>query len=383
VATNWFEVDPQRLAARPGTKQRSFPGELAAWVADMDFEPCPAVRAAIDAQLDTGDLGYPAWRLYTGGSPTSATFVARCRERYDWAIDEDDTREWCDVVQAVQALLYVCTDPGDGVVLHTPSYPPLWKSLASMGRRLVPVPAIADSDRWVFDHHALEQRVAADGRVRAILLCHPHNPTGHVFTEAELIQLATIAERHDLVIISDEIHADLTYAGVHIPMGSLAPSRSVTIHSASKTFNLAGLRYAISHTESAEVRQRIAALPDHILGAVNLMGAVAADAAWRDVSGWYEELVAHLDRNRHLLADLLDEHLPDVRYRLPEATYLAWLDCSTLGLGDDPAATFHERGVALSSGPDFGAGGNGYARLNLATSTERLTDIVRAMAPSR
>jgi cysteine-S-conjugate beta-lyase len=110
----WFDVDPQRLAARPGKKHRAFPGELAAWVADMDFEPCPTVVEAIRGQLATGDLGYPDWTYYTGGSPTAATFVSRCRERYGWTIDEADTREWCDVVQAVQTALHVCTAQGAG-----------------------------------------------------------------------------------------------------------------------------------------------------------------------------------------------------------------------------------------------------------------------------
>jgi cystathionine beta-lyase len=376
-----YHVDPLRLAGRPGVKHRRYPGELAAWVADMDFEPCPAVVDAIQQQLATGDLGYPDWKHYTGGSPAAAAFVERCARRYSWIIDEHDTREWCDVVQAVHTLLHVCTEPGDGVVLHTPSYPPLWKALEAMDRRLVGVPAMAHGDGWVFDYDELERRLGTEQRVRAILLCHPHNPTGHVFDAAELSRLAEIAARFDLLIISDEIHADLTYAPAqHTPMGAIAPDRTVSIHSASKSFSLAGLRYAVSHVGPQWVRDRISHLPDHLLGAVNLFGAVAAEAAWRHGDDWLAGVMGVLDGNRRALVDLLVQQLPGIRYRPPAATYLAWLDCAALGLGDDPSVEFHRRGVALSPGPDFGRGGEGFVRLNLATSPQRLGQIVGAMS---
>jgi cystathionine beta-lyase len=376
-----YDVDPLRLDHRPGVKHRRYPGELAAWVADMDFEPCPAVVDAIQRQLATGDLGYPDWKYYTGGSPAAAAFVERCAQRYSWVIDEADTREWCDVVQAVHTLLHVCTEPGDGVVLHTPSYPPLWKALEAMRRRLVGVPAVAQGDGWVFDYDDLERRLANEQRVRAILLCHPHNPTGHVFGEAELNRIAEIAARLDLLIISDEIHADLTYAPArHIPMGAIAPDRAVSIHSASKSFSLAGLRYAVSHVGPRWVGDRINTLPDHLLGAVNLVGAVAAEAAWRRGDEWLVGVMEVLDGNRRALVDELAQQLPGIGYHPPDATYLAWLDCTAMDLGDDPSIEFHRRGVALSPGPDFGCGGEGFVRLNLATSPQRLRQIVGAMS---
>jgi cystathionine beta-lyase len=251
------------------------------------------------------------------------------------------------------------------------------------GRVVLPVPAHRSPGSptgWSFDHDALDAQLTATP-AKVLLLCHPHNPTGHVFAEDELRALADIAERHDLLIISDEIHADLTYApGVHRPMALFAPDRTVTIHAASKAFNLAALRYAIMHIGSAEVRERLTTVPGHLFGAANLMGAAAAEAAWRDGDGWLAAVVDHLDGQRHLLASLLAEHLPEIGYTPPAATYLAWLDCRPLGWGDDPSVHCAERGVRLSEGPNFGAEGLGFARLNFATSSAVLAEMVERLA---
>jgi cystathionine beta-lyase len=374
------DLDLDRVRARRGVKWNRFSPELAAWVADMDFEPCPAVVDRLRARIDAGDLGYPDWRSYAGGTDTQDVFVRRAAARYGWEVDLRETWESNDVVQAVQTYLYLTTQPGDGIVLHTPCYPPLRHAIDSMGRRIIEVPAVWTDTGVEFDHDDLAARLTHDP-ARMILLCHPHNPTGHVFTTDELHTLAAIAERHDLLIVSDEIHADLTFAPhTHVPMGKVAPHRAISIHSASKAFNLAGLRYAISHIGPAWVRERLATLPDHMLGAINVMGADAAAAAWSDGDDWLAAVMSRLDRNRHLVADLLATHLPGVRYRPPEATYLAWLDCRVLDLGDDPAAEFHRRGVALSPGLDFGGAGAGCVRLNMATSSAILERIVTTMA---
>jgi len=289
------------------------------------------------------------------------------------------------VVQGLQIVLHLCTEPGDGVVVHTPAYPPFLHSVDDNGRRLVRVPAAASPHSpsgWSFDHEALDETLRTEP-AKVLLLCHPHNPTGHVFSDDELRSLADLAERHDLLIISDEIHADLTYGPhVHRPIALFAPDRTVTIHAASKAFNLAGLRYAVMHVGPSWVRDRVQAVPDHLFGAVNLMGATAAEAAWREGDEWLAALLAHLDAQRSLLVELLAAHLPGVRYVPPAATYLAWLDCRSLGWGDDPAAEFAARRVRLSEGPNFGVEGRGFARLNFATSAALLTEIVERMASS-
>ncbi|MEX1106772.1 MAG: aminotransferase class I/II-fold pyridoxal phosphate-dependent enzyme [Ilumatobacteraceae bacterium] len=353
------DVDPGWLAAKAGAKWHGHPGMLNAWVADMDFPPAAVVTDAVRARLDANDLGYPDWGWPRSRSQVVPLFAERAARRYGWDVPVDEVREFCDVVQAVQLALMLATEPGDAVVLHTPSYPPLWRALRDMGRRQIDVP-------WVdgaFDHDALDAQLASQP-AKVLLLCHPHNPTGHRFTRAELEQLAGIAERHDLVIISDEIHADLTLGGPHIPIASISAetaARTVTVHSASKAFNLAGMRHAIAHVGAAVVRDRIGTLPDHLLGQVNLLAATATEAAWTQGDAWLDAVKVCFDRNRRLLADLLSEHLPLVRYTMPDATYLAWLDCSALGLdGDEPFEHFRSRGVQLSPGLDFGPLGAGH-----------------------
>ena len=376
------------LHTKPGAKWNRTPDAIAAWVADMDFAPAPAIVSALARMIATGDLGYPDWRSIIGGSGATDAFVDRCAQRYGWHIDAADTREFNDVVQAIQLVLHTCTSPGDGVVVHTPAYPPFLKSIEVTGCRLVPIPAqrtVSSTTGWSFDYEALDAMLRAK-TAKVLLLCHPQNPTGHVFAEDELRTLATLAERHDLLIISDEIHADLTYAPhVHRPIALFAPERTVSIHAASKAFNLAGMRYAIAHFGSQVARKAADALPEHLLGATNLMGAVAVEAAWRDGDEWLAAVLAHLDRQRLLLAELLAQHLPEVRYAPPSATYMAWLDCRALsfdgkGLGDDPSVKFLERGVRLSEGPNFGSEGLGFARLNFATSANMLREIVVRMA---
>ena len=375
------DLDLDRLRARSGAKWHKNPGLLNAWVADMDLPPSPIVGDTIRRRADAGDLGYPDWGWPDPHSPVCELFAERAARRYGWQFDVGQVREFCDVVQGVQATLMVATQPGDGVVLHTPSYPPLWHSLADMGRRQIDVPATIDADGVHFDHDALEARLEHEP-ARVLLLCHPHNPTGHRFTRTELERLVAIAQRFDLLIISDEIHADLTFGERHIPIASIdgAADRTVTLHSASKAFNLAGMRHALACVGSAEVRAQFAALPDHLLGAVNLIAAEVTEAVWRDGDVWLDAVVAHLDRNRHLAADLLRQHLPGIVHRPSDATYLAWLDCRPLGMGDAPVDEFRRRGVELSDGNDFGPLGAGHVRLNTATSASVLELIVRTMA---
>ena len=381
-ADDFSSVSLDWLRAKPGVKWHDTPDAIAAWVADMDFAPPPVVTEALRRLVADGDLGYPDWRNHTGGSAASDVFVDRCAARYGWQLDVEETLELNDVVQGIQIVLHVCTSPGDRVVVHTPSYPPFLHSVEDSGRVVLPVPAsrsAASPTGWSFDHAALDAQLALTP-AKVLLLCHPQNPTGHVFSSDELRELADIAERHDLLIISDEIHADLTFAPLsHQPIALFAPDRTVTIHAASKAFNLAGLRYAIMHIGSEMVRERIAALPAHLFGATNLMGAAAAEAAWRDGDEWLAAVVGHLDAQRHLLGALVAEHLPSVVYTPPAATYLAWLDCRALGWGDDPSVQFRQRGVRLSEGPNFGSEGHGFARLNFATSEDILREIVQRM----
>lgn len=384
--------DIARLAQRRrGAKWQRTPGAMAAWVADMDIAPAGIIRRRLHELIGLGDVGYPQWAAADCDSPAKQAFIQWAALRWDWTIDAPhELVELCDVVQGIQLALWLCTEPGDGVVVHTPAYPPMLAAIKAVGARRVEVPAHREGlGRWEFDLEALDAKLAQTP-ARVLLLCHPHNPTGRAFDTAELQAIAGLAQRHGLIIVSDEIHADVTFGRRHVPMASLGPQvaeRTITLHSPSKAFNLAGLRYAIAHIGPAWVRDRVNALPNHLLGAVNLAGAVAATAAWTEPAAaqWLDEVVTHLDGQRRRLAVLLEHHLPQLRYAVPEATYLAWLDARTLGWGADPSERWRTppagiTPVDLSPGPDFGPGGSGFVRLNFATSTAMLDRMVATMA---
>lgn len=367
-------LDPERLATRPGVKWQLRPGHLAAWVADMDFPVAPAVTERLSKLLADGALGYPNWG--SGPSPAARQFVVRMGQRYGWEPDVERVRDVADVLQGVRLAVGMLTDPGDAIALHLPAYHPFLHSLRDMDRRLVAAP---------FDLDALEETLRAE-RPRALILCHPHNPTGHVFERDELSRIAVLAEEFDLVVISDEIHSDLVYEPHrHIPFASLGDdiaARTVTVTSSSKAFNLAGLRWAVMHVGVERFDSSLRTYPDHWFGAANVAGVEAAVAAWTNGDEWLAAVMAVLDENRHRLSELLATHLPEVKYEPPEATYLAWLDCRAIGSGDEPRELFMSRGVDLSPGMQFGEPGSGFVRLNFATSPSMVERIVTAMAGS-
>jgi cysteine-S-conjugate beta-lyase len=371
-----FDVpDLAALRARTGWKWNRYGGDaLPAWLADMDFAVAEPIRAALTRLIDTGDLGYPNW---PAGTPLRAAFEARMAERFGWTPRPGRVREFTDVVQALQAVLHLHTDPGDGVALLTPSYPPFLASITGAGRTLVPVPMVPDGSGWAFDPDRLAGDLAAT-RCRVLALVNPHNPTGRVLRRNELAALAELALRHDLLVVSDEIHADLVYPpAVHVPFASLGPEvedRTVTLTSATKAFNLAGVRCAVGHLGPARLREQFAALPTELLGAVSSPGVVATLAAWQECDGWLAGVLRYLDGNRALIAELLDG--TGIGYRVPEATYLAWLDFRGVYDTPDPAELISLRGVELSHGPNFGPGSDGHARLNFATPRELLTTML-------
>ncbi|GAA4497082.1 aminotransferase class I/II-fold pyridoxal phosphate-dependent enzyme [Actinoallomurus oryzae] len=373
------DLDLAGLRRRPGVKwSHVAPDVIPAWIADMDFPPPPSVRAALVRGLD--DLGYPAWDDRPESNPLRAAYAERMRRRYGLAVDPGHVREFTELIQGLQAVLHVATRPGDAVAMHTPTYPPFLETLTDMDRRLVPIPMVQGEDGWGFDAGRLAEDVARYG-CRALVLVNPHNPTGRVFRHDELAAIAEVADRHDLLVIADEIHAELVHdPHRHVPFASLGPeaaARTVTLTSATKAFNVAGVRCSVAHVGDRRVREALAAQPPLLFGQVSALGVLATLAAWHDGDDWLAEARATLTRNRALVAEALP---PGVRYHPPEAGYLAWLDCRGLGTGPDPAAYFlDEARVLLSSGPAFGPGGEGFARLNFATSRPILEEILHRL----
>jgi cystathionine beta-lyase len=383
VKPGFDDLDVVWLQAKPGAKwHRHGPKRLAAWVADMDFPAPPPVAAALHAFVDAGDLGYPDW---LEGTPLRPLFAQRMADRFGWAASPDEVRELSDVVQGVQIALHLATPPGSSIALHTPAYPPFFRTAATMNRPILPIPAVRTGDGWRYDHERFASDLAAaGGACRTLLLCNPQNPTGHVFSRDELGELAALAQAHDLLIISDEIHADLVYEPArHVAIASLGPevaARTLTLTSATKAFNVAGVRCAVAHVGPPTLREAWDAQPDHLFGIVSRLGVEATRAAWQDGDGWLAAVLEVLDRNRHLLGDLLVARLPAVDYVVPEATYLAWLDFRALGLTGAPETVLHDGGVVLYPGPEFGSDGEGFARCNFATSATMLEAIVDRMA---
>jgi cysteine-S-conjugate beta-lyase len=346
---------------------------LPAWVADMDIAPPDFAREAVAALARTGDFGYT--REHVGRLPE--LFCAWQERSHGWAPDPERVMVFNDVLHAIAQSIHLMTDPGDGIVLLTPIYPPFLKALDGSARRLVDVPL--DRDGWRLDADRLA--AAIDERTSAILLCNPHNPTGRVFDAEERAAIARVAVEHDLLVISDEVWGDLLHPGFrHGPMAAMGDevaARTITITSASKSFNLAGLRCAVAHVGSERLARRLEALPPHALGAVGSPGAAAAVACWTEGREWLEAVRAFLTERRDQLAKRLAEDLPLARYQLADATYLGWFDLSAYELGPEPGEWLFEHArVALSSGGDFGRHGEGFVRLNTATSPELLDRIV-------
>ncbi len=370
------DLSLELLRTRRSAKWTKYPADvLPAWVAEMDFPLALPIREVLQTAIARDDAGY----AHAGRLPEA--FAEFAAARFGWTVEPGRVRLVADVMSAVAELLRALTGPGEGVVVNPPVYPPFFGVTREVGRTVVEVPLAADSS---LDLDALEQAFAAGAR--AYLLCHPHNPTGRPCTRGELDAVAVLAARHGVTVVSDEVHAPMTLPGAtHVPylaIGSEAAEHGIAITSASKAWNIAGLKCAVIVSGSERSERRLSeVLPSHLPYHAGHLGVLATIAAFEHGGEWLDALVDHLDRNRRLLAGLLAEKLPEVGYLPPQAGYLAWLDCRALALGDDPSEVFLERGrVALSPGPSFGAGGAGYARLNIGTSSALLEEAVDRMA---
>jgi cystathionine beta-lyase len=345
---------------------------LASTIAEMDYPLAPAVSAALRAAVDRHDLGYatPAPHSLRRGL---AGFAAR---RLGWEIDPEQVTLFPDVMDGLVELCRILVPPGGAVAFATPGYPPFFAELPLAAARVEQLPLRADRS---FDLDLLASAIA--GGVRALVLVNPHNPTGRVLPSDELAAIADVCAEHDVWVLADEIHAPLVLPGAvptpFLEVSEAARECGIALTSASKAFNIAGLKTAFAVTASDRARAALAPLPE-LFERAGLLGLVAAEAAFAEGDEWLDAVLAQLDRNRSQLAGLLSS--TGIEWTPPQAGFLAWLDCRALGLGDEPAAVFLERGqVALARGVDFGEQGAGFVRLNFATSSELVTEMVRRM----
>lgn len=384
AAADWeAELDSLDLAAqqrRRSEKWSAYPPEvLPAWIAEMDFPLAAPIRRVLHEAVDRGDTGYAPYRPRA----LAEAFTGFAARWFGWTVDPGDVTAVPDANVGIAETLRVLTGPGDGVVMHTPTYPPFYAMLDDIGRRPVSAPLTGGEQGWEIDLAALDAAFAEGAR--AYLLINPHNPTGRVLTRTELEAVTSLAERHRVPIIADEIHAPLVLPGAtHIPLttlGGWAAERGVVFTAPSKAFNTPGLKCALAVAGSPSMRDALARLPANLPYQVSLLGVLAGEAAFTQGDGWLESVRQRLAANRTLLGELLNRRLPEVGWIPQQASYLAWLDFRKLGLGDEPAARLAEHaGVGLSRGLDFGEAGRGHARLNVGTSGALVEESVRRIA---
>jgi cystathionine beta-lyase len=366
-----------KLRERSSVKWRRYPADvLPMFVAETDFPLAPAITAALSRALELGDTGYtsPA----SGVREAYAGFAAR---RFGWDVSPEAIRSTGDVIMGVVEILRRSIAPGDRVVVTPPVYPPFYEAIPEAGGVVERVPLLRRESGFELDLDGIE--TALRGGARAVLLCNPHNPTGTVHSREALARLAEIAEAAGAVVVSDEIHAPLAQPGVTFtPFLDASPAAArvgYVITSASKAFNLAGLKCALMIATDAERFEVVRNLPAEVEWRTGLFGALAGVAAFSPESdAWLDSMLAAVDRNRRLLGELLSEHVPGARYDEPDAGYLAWVDLSDVGWGDNPGVRIlRDAKVALHYGPAFGVEGRGHVRLNIGCSPEVLTEAVQ------
>jgi cystathionine beta-lyase len=364
-------------------KWRAFPHDvLPLPVAEMDFPVAEPIKALLTEMVAHSDLGYlgPIPELGLG-------FKKFAAERWNWTVDEKQVRAATDVGVAVVEILRVFTQPGDSILISSPVYHNFYTWINETKLTLVDAPFERTGDEatnpWVINWSAIEKAYASGIKIH--LLCSPHNPLGFIYTKQDLLKIVALAKKHGVLVISDEIHAPLTFSGeTFVPMLSLgadAESVAICVTAASKGWNIAGLKCAIIISQNEQMNSKLANLAPAMHYRASLLGGFATAVAFADSGVWLDTVIAQLDHNRHLIKKLLAENLPTVRYHIPQNSYLAWIDVASLNLGADPSVALVEKArVAFNSGHTFGKQCDQYVRLNFATSPEIITEAIDRIA---
>ena len=372
-----MKVDRQRLRSLKGIKWSKYgPDVIPAWVADMDFLPSPRILSEIQKIVDLGDFGYryhdvdlliPAWCEWV-------------EESHGWLPPADECRVFTSSMNALEAVMLLHTEPGDGVVLFSPIYMPFRAAIEQAGRTVVDVQL--QGPDWKFEANSFKDSL--DSKTRVVLFCQPHNPTGHIYTKEEINDFAEIVAEHDLIVISDEIWADLAFEGnKHLslfPNHDKLRNRTVTIGSASKAFNLAGARCCVAHVGSASTRSHLEKYPDHYFGLPSSFGSAASVAAWKHGKSWLQDAKEQIQHNRDYIYSRILEDPSGLTMHLPESTYLGWLDFSNTSLSHQPSKELlYKAQIALEPGDKFGEQCGSFARLNFATGIDIVEELLERM----
>ena len=377
-------LDLSELQTHRSEKWRAFPKDvLPLPVAEMDFPVADPIRQVLREMIDHSDLGY------LGSIPEMGTaFAGFAKRRWGWSVDPLQVRIAADVGVGIVEVLRVITKAGDKILINSPVYPNFWTWCTETHLEQVDVPLTQSENaingsNWILDWDGIEKAYASG--IKAHLICNPHNPLGRVYTREELTRIAELAKKHNVYVLSDEIHAPLTFAEQKftpfLSVSENAREVGITITAASKGWNIAGLKCAIIVSENEKVHETLNGIAPATHYRASLLGAFASVAAFEKGEPWLDSAMVEIDKNRNLVAELIAAKTPGVGYRIPHCSYLAWLDLTSFNLGEDPSAVLIEKGkVAFVPGVRFGAQSSQFVRLNFATSPQILEEAFNRLA---
>jgi cystathionine beta-lyase len=380
MSNHWVEVPHlSELQTHTSAKWRDFPSDvLPLHVAEMDFPVAEPIRNKLTEMISRSDLGY------LGSIPELGTaFQKFASHRWGWNMDSLQVRAATDVGVAVVEIVRTFTQPGDSILISSPVYHNFYSWINETKLKLVDVRFERTGDEsknpWEINWKGIEK--AYQSGLKIHLLCSPHNPLGRIYTEEELLRILALANKHDVLVISNELHAPLTFKGEKfvpiLSLGKAAESVSIVVTAASKGWNIAGLKCALIITQNEKLNTKLSSMPLAVHWRASILGGFATAVAFSEGEPWLDEALIALDHNRKMLRDLLTAKLPSVRYHIPQASYLGWLDLEALNLGDNPSERLLEKGkVAFNSGQSFGKQCSQYVRLNFATSPTIITDAI-------
>ena len=364
-----------QLQKRSSSKWRFYPSDILPLpVAEMDFQIAEPIKAALHDLVERSDTGY------LGPIPElKENFAGFANRKWNWKLDPEQVRIACDVGVGVIEVLRTFMSVGDKLMINTPVYNNFFTWINELKLTKVEVPLKREGMHFTLDMARIEA-VYKSG-IKAHLLCNPHNPVGTVYTKLELMQIAELADKYKVIVISDEIHGPLTFSDStftpFLAASDISKKVGITVTSASKAFNLAGLKCATIVAQDPKLNAMLDTMPESVHFRASLFGAIAYAVACKSGDEWLDGVIATLVENRRLVANLLEAKVPAIKYRIPDCSYLAWLDLSELNLGENPAAHFLEKGkVAFNPGHTYGADYSQFIRLNFGTSPEIITDSI-------
>lgn len=348
------------------------------WLADMDFSPPPAVSEALKTRIAHTVFGYPA-----NSSQVTTAFRSWLKIRHNWQVPEETITLSPGLLTGIASAIQILSKKGDGIVVQTPAYNPFFTIIEKNGRTITRNPLLQQGRRFLIDFQNLENALA-DPLNTLLLLCSPHNPAGRVWNHADLTAIANLCEKYQVAVISDEIHADLTYPGIiHTPFSSIAGEViSVTFMAPSKTFNIAGEKIAFSIIPDPSIRSQYQYFLESMsLSHPGIFAPVAALAAYKHGFSWLNALLAYLRKNLDLIDTFFGKYIPEMELIVPEASFIAFIDCTKLLplLKKKNLTRFFskEAGVLFHAGSWFGPEGSNFVRINFGTQTSALKDALK------